>query len=325
MRPTPTSCQWQELGSSADRHSAGGLSHCAWSFESGTMISPDVQQWMAVQALRTSSFETASVWFTYVSFGGRRDAVEVAAYLHGMGQLPTAERDLVAHALNEMIDEFGLPLDGAHYSTDDVADRSCYRDNLRPLILDPDAYRFDRPAVTAPRGIACTGEGLDEAAERDAEAEDRRCRALYATGLLDTGAEARFDDITGRARERFGVKSASIALIAEDRQFIKSAAGPIGRDLPREVALCARTIEASRTLVVTDASTDPELGDHPLVVEGPQVRFYAGHPIETVDGSRIGTLCIIDDEPRAFSEEDARDLRRMALDVQIEIWAGNPD
>lgn len=287
------------------------------------MISQNVQQWVAVQTLRTASFETSSVWFTYVSFGGQRDVLEVTAYLQGVGRLPAADRDLVAHALNEMIDDCGLPMDGAHYSTMDVADMSGYGDNLRRLSLDPDTYRFDRPAATEPRGIPCDGRGIDDTAEREAEAEDRRCRALYATGLLDTGAEDRFDRITQRARRHFGVKSASIALIAEDRQFIKSVVGPIGKDLPREIALCARTIEAARTLIITDASTDPEYRNHPLVVDGPHVRFYAGHPIETVDGWRIGSLCLIDDKPRAFGEDDARDLRRMVLDVQIEIWLGS--
>ncbi len=283
------------------------------------MISQNVQQWMAVQVLRTTNFETASVWATYASLGGKRDIADVTAYLEAGGTLSVLDRDLVAHALNEMIVDAGLPLDGAHYSTEDVAEGSGFKDNLRVLILDPDGYRFDRPAATAPRGITSSGQDIDDAAEF----EFRRCEALYGTGLLETGAETRFDRYTKRARRHFGVSSASIALITEDRQIIKSVAGPIGQDLPREVALCARTIEASRTLVITDARTDPGYRDHPLVVDGPHIRFYAGHPIMTADGWRIGTLCLIDDQPRAFSEDDARDLRHMALDVQIEIWLGS--
>ncbi|WP_157940218.1 GAF domain-containing protein [Arthrobacter ruber] len=284
------------------------------------MISPNVQQWTAVQSLRSARLEVTSVWFTYASFGGQRDLPEVVAYLQGAEQLPIVDRDLVAHALNEMIDEFRLLAEGAHYSSQQIADRSPYRDALRVLVLDPDGYRFDRPAVTAPRGISCDGLDAGDADERAAEAEDRRCRALHATGLLDTGAEARFDRITRRTREHFGVSSASIALVAEDRQVIKSVAGPVGQDLPRASALCARTIEAPRTLVIMDARTDPEFRHHPLVVDGPHIRFYAGHPITTADGWRIGTLCLIDEQPRYFSEDDARDLRRMTLDVQIEIW-----
>ncbi|MHA7240527.1 GAF domain-containing protein [Arthrobacter sp. TMS1-12-1] len=286
------------------------------------MISQVVQQWVAVQTLRTTDFDAPSVWATYAGFGGSRDVGEVTAYLEGGQMLPAEDRDLVAHALNGMIEDAGLPVDGAHYSTDAVADGSGFGENLRVLTLDPDGYRFDRPAATAPGGIASDGADIDGTAERDEDAEYRRCHALYETGLLETGAEDRFDRYTTRARSHFGVSSASIALITEDRQVIKSVAGPIGQDLPRRIALCARTIEASTTLVITDARTDPDFRDHPLVVGGPRVRFYAGHPITTADGWRIGTLCLIDDRPRSFSDDDARDLQRMARDLQIEIWLG---
>ncbi|MBG6225297.1 GAF domain-containing protein [Arthrobacter sp. CAN_A2] len=287
------------------------------------MISQDVQQWVAVQTLRTANFDASSVWLTYASLGGKRDVREVISYLEGGGTLPVLDRDLVAHAFNEMIDDCDLPVDGAHYSTDEVADGSGFGDNLRVLVLDPDEHRFDLPAATAPYGISADGEEIDATAEQDEDAEYRRCHALHETGLLDTGAEDRFDRYTKRAREHFGVSSASIALITEDRQVIKSVVGPIGQDLPRDVALCSRTIEASRVLVITDARTDPEYCDHPLVVAGPHVRFYAGFPITTADGWRIGTLCLIDDRPRSFSDDDALDLQRMALDLEIEIWVGD--
>ena len=289
------------------------------------MISQDVQQWMAVQTLRTARFDASSVWATYAGFGGTCDDREIITYLEGRGILPARDRDLVAHALNEMIDRSGLPVDGAHYSTDDVADGSGFGDNLRILVLDPDGHRFDRPAATAPYGIAADGQEIDGATEREEDAEYRRCCALYETGLLDTGAEDRFDRYTKRAREHFGVSSSSIALITEDRQIIKSVVGPIGQDVPRDVALCSRTIEASRVLVITDARTDPEYRDHPLVVDGPHIRFYAGYPITTAEGWRIGTLCIIDDRPRSFSDADALELQRMALDLEVEIWVGDTD
>ncbi|WP_434995298.1 GAF domain-containing protein [Arthrobacter sp. Ld5] len=286
------------------------------------MISEDVQQWMAVQALRTTDFDASSVWDTYAGLGGACDVQEVVTYFEGGGTLPAPDRDLVAHALNEMIDDAGLAVDGAHYSTDEIADGSGFGDNLRVLELDPDGHRFDRPAATAPYGIAGDGEDIDGVSEQEDDDEYRRCQALYETGLLDMGAEDRFDRYTKRAREHFGVSSSSIALITEDRQVIKSVAGPIGQDLPREIALCARTIEAPQALVITDARTDPEYREHPLVVDGPRIGFYAGYPITTADGWRIGTLCLIDDRPRSFSDDDALYLQRMALDLQIEIWVG---
>jgi GAF domain-containing protein len=86
------------------------------------------------------------------------------------------------------------------------------------------------------------------------------------------------------------------------------------------VALCAKTIENDRTLVIPNASLDPAWQDHPLVAGGPGIRFYAGHPISTADGWRIGTLCLIDDQPRTFTEKDVQVLRRLAAQIQLEIW-----
>jgi GAF domain-containing protein len=108
-------------------------------------------------------------------------------------------------------------------------------------------------------------------------------------------------------------------LITEDLQVIKSVVGPLGQDLPRSLSLCARTIEQDRTLVIADASTDPEWRDHPLISGGPKVRFYAGHPVCTADGWRIGTLCLMDDQPRTFTENDVQALRRLATQVQMQM------
>jgi GAF domain-containing protein len=110
------------------------------------------------------------------------------------------------------------------------------------------------------------------------------------------------------------------ALITEDAQVIKSVVGPIGQDLPRAVALCAKTIERDGTFVIPDATIDPQWRDHALVAGGPRICFYAGHPISTADGWRIGTLCLIDDRPRTFTEEDARVVMILAAQVQLEMW-----
>jgi GAF domain-containing protein len=87
------------------------------------------------------------------------------------------------------------------------------------------------------------------------------------------------------------------------------------------LSLCATTIEHDRTLVIPDAAVDPEWRHHPLVAGGPEVRFYAGHPLCTAGGWRIDTLCLMDDRPRTSTREDAQALRRLAAQVQVEIWA----
>jgi GAF domain-containing protein len=292
------------------------------------VISEYLQQWTAIQAMHAGKFSTLEVWVEYLGLSGHHDEVDVTAYLSGMLMLPVLERDLMAQAINGMIEEQGTLIEGAHYSADFVTEGSGFADYLRVLVLDPEGYRFDRPAQTEPDGVTgglTTGTVGTGHEDRVAEAEVRRCNALTGTGLSDTGAEPRFDRFTALARERFDVSSSSIALITADRQVIKSVVGPIGQDLPREVALCSRTIEADRTLIITDATTDPDYQDHPLVTGGPHIRFYAGHPLSTADGWRIGTLCIIDDQPRSFTAQDARDLRILAGQVQLEILLGSTD
>ncbi|MHA7209968.1 GAF domain-containing protein [Arthrobacter sp. MDT1-65] len=286
------------------------------------MISRYLQQWTTIQTVRVAGFSIGDVWSSYLNVGGEQDEIEIAGYLAGITVLPTVDRDRIAHAINQMIADRDVPVDGAHYSTDLVAYGSGFADSLRRLILSPDGYRFDRPARTEPAGIAGDGSTPLPGQSHLDENEERRCRALIETGLLETGAEERFDRLTAEAREHFGVSSASIALITDDRQIIKSVIGPIGQDVPRDIALCARTIQADRTLVIPDAAQSPEFRNHPLVIGAPHIRFYAGHPICSTAGWRIGTLCLIDDRPRPFSEADERDLRLRAAQVQIEIWLG---
>lgn len=319
-----------------------------------------VQQWTAIQTVRAAGLDLEDVVTTYVGLAGEAEELDVRGYLTGLVMLPVLERNLIAQAINELLDSIGSMVDGAHYSTEDTASFSGYGDYLRRLSLSPDGYDFTAPpvgdhsasattstndlaasrtentagftepdtAVDSMNGPGLDDSGLDDAGLDDAgldgpgldETEFRRLHALYESGLLETGAEERFDGITRQARDHFGVSSASIALITEDAQVIKSVVGPIGQDLPRGVALCAKTIERDRTLVIPDASIDPQWRDHPLVADGPRVRFYAGHPICTADGWRIGTLCLIDDRPRTFTDEDAQVLRRLAAHVQREIW-----
>ncbi|BBE24373.1 hypothetical protein MN0502_32560 [Arthrobacter sp. MN05-02] len=289
----------------------------------------------AIQTVRAAGLSVEDIFAAFFSASGDADELEVQGYLTGLVMLPTLERDLIAQAINELLDSTGSTVDGAHYSDQDTASFSGYSDYLRALSLSPDEYDFTAPpvgdhststgssldAANAAHAARPTDTGRNQDDDDEDETEFRRLHALHESGLLETGAEERFDRITRQARDHFGVSSASIALITEDAQVIKSVIGPIGEDLPRGVALCARTIEHDRTLVVPDASIDPQWRDHPLVTGGPRIRFYAGHPISTADGWRIGTLCLIDDQPRTFAEEDVQVLRRLAAQVQIQIWA----
>jgi GAF domain-containing protein len=131
--------------------------------------------------------------------------------------------------------------------------------------------------------------------------EAARLSALYSHDILDTAFEAAFDDIAEVARWLTGASIGLITLIDKDRQWFKAARGLALREIPRDIAFCAHTILLRQLLVVSDALEDPRFADNPLVVGAPNLRAYAGVPLTTPDRHNLGTLCVFDDHPRAFS------------------------
>lgn len=146
-----------------------------------------------------------------------------------------------------------------------------------------------------------------------------RQRALDRLGILDTPREERFDRVTRLAQELFGVPMVSVSFIDRDRQWRKSFIGLPGHEAPREQAFCDATIRQPGTLIVEDAALDDRFAANPFVIGDPHLRFYAGHPLQAPGGEQVGTLCIIDTEPRRLSEREAALLRDLAGWVQSEI------
>jgi phosphoserine phosphatase RsbU/P len=151
------------------------------------------------------------------------------------------------------------------------------------------------------------------------EDEQQRLASLASTELLNSPAEERFDRITRLAQQLFGVSTATVALIADDRQFLKSLAGSLEQVIPRADAFCTHTIKTPNTMVVEDAREDDRFNTNPLVLGQPNIRFYAGQPLQGPGGWNIGTLCLIDQQPRRFSPEQEQILRDLAAIVQREI------
>lgn len=149
--------------------------------------------------------------------------------------------------------------------------------------------------------------------------ETLRLAALEATGLLDTPPEERFDRLTRLARFMFGVDIALVSLVASERQWFKSRQGLEAAGTPRTVSFCSHAIRGSRIFEVRDAREDPRFRDNPLVTGEPHIRFYAGAPLATADGHRIGALCIIDGRPRQLTPDERRALRDLADCVEQEI------
>lgn len=149
--------------------------------------------------------------------------------------------------------------------------------------------------------------------------EESRLRTLRSLGLLDTPPEERFDRVTRMAQRLFEVPIALISLVDEDRQWFKSRQGLDAPETPRAVAFCSHAILGDEVLVVPDALEDARFHDNPLVIDDPNIRFYAGAPIAAPDGSQLGTLCVIGREPRDLSDEDRRTLEDLAQLVADEI------
>jgi diguanylate cyclase (GGDEF)-like protein len=149
--------------------------------------------------------------------------------------------------------------------------------------------------------------------------EMSRLGALRASGLLDTPAEERFDRITRMAQRLLNVPIALISLVDEDRQWFKSRQGLELKETPRAFSFCAHAITGDDVFHVADAGADARFADNPLVLGDPNIRFYAGCPISAPDGSKLGTLCVIDRQPRPLSESDVEALHDLAQMVESEI------
>ena len=151
--------------------------------------------------------------------------------------------------------------------------------------------------------------------------EPVRLAALQALKVLDTPAEERFDRVTRLARRMFGVPIALVSLVDENRQWFKSRQGLDATETPREISFCGHAIHGTDVMVVPDTEHDQRFADNPLVADDPRIRFYAGYPLSAPDGSKIGTVCIIDREPRQLGEHDLQLLRDLGQMVEQEFAA----
>jgi GGDEF domain-containing protein len=151
------------------------------------------------------------------------------------------------------------------------------------------------------------------------EDEEARLRALERTFLLDSPSDPHLDRITSLARTTLGMPIALISLVDTRRQWFLSKQGVDVRETPREMAFCAHAITADEVMVIPDASGDERFSTNPLVTAAPNIRFYAGAPLRSAEGQNLGTLCVIDQQPHGFSEEQKAVLRMYAEQVSREI------
>lgn len=153
--------------------------------------------------------------------------------------------------------------------------------------------------------------------------EKLRLAALQDFQILDTLPEREFDDITLLASQICETPISAVSLIDAERQWFKSHVGLDVSETPRDCAFCDYAIEEDQLFIVNDAASDSRFRNNPLVTKSPHIRFYAGAPLVTSDGHKLGTLCVIDQKPRTLSDSQERALSALARSVMNLIEARN--
>lgn len=149
--------------------------------------------------------------------------------------------------------------------------------------------------------------------------EKERLQSLSSLNILDTAIEERFERVTRLASRLIGVPIAAISLIDSDRQWFKSIQGLEASESSREISFCGHTILGNDVMIVEDATRDERFIGNPFVTDNPGIRFYAGCPVRSPDGHKIGSLCVIDREPRTLTASQLEDLKDLAAMVEVEI------
>lgn len=151
--------------------------------------------------------------------------------------------------------------------------------------------------------------------------EQDRLKALRSLDILDSLTEERFDRLTRMAKQMFDVPIALVSLVDENRLWFKSRIGLGINEIARNMTFCSHAILGNEVLVVTDATKDERFANSPVVLNEPNIRFYAGCPLKVMHGYKIGTLCIIDRKPRDFSKQDSELLTDLAAMAEKELMA----
>lgn len=141
--------------------------------------------------------------------------------------------------------------------------------------------------------------------------EERRLAHVQTLQLLDTPSELRFERFARLAERAFDVPVALLSLIDRDRQWVKTPSPLLDHEFARDVSICAHALLREGPLVISDGASDPTYGDNPAFTEL-NFRFYAGVALEDAEGVKVGTLCLLDYEPRIFSALDQAMLGDLA-------------
>lgn len=258
--------------------------------------------------------------------GSNKDAVDATA-----GRPTVAGQQLAESFAAEQPPSTGTP-----------ARSSPQLSNLAPEVIEGGVHRpslktydFVRPAYDLPND-ALYEEGIETAPDTEGKAQHitalrRKGSSILANDqqridslcsmALSPDNDKRFDDITRLVATIFAAPIALVSLVEQERQWFKSVVGLQVTQTPRSTSFCAWTLLPvnPEVLVVENALEDPRFRDNPLVTGPPHIRFYAGSPLVTSEGHRLGSLCVIDPVPRKFDAESCNLLNNFAEMVVREI------
>ena len=149
--------------------------------------------------------------------------------------------------------------------------------------------------------------------------EPARLAALRAYEVLDTPRESDFDDIVMLASRICEPPIAVINLIDETRQWFKAETGLGVRETPLDTSLCAHVILQEDFVEIPDTLADASMRDNPLCLADPGLRFYAGALLKSKGGYPIGTLCVLDNQPRTLNPLSRNAIRILAAQVMTQL------
>ena len=173
--------------------------------------------------------------------------------------------------------------------------------------------------LTVKKTASSGGETSNLAADPAFQLEKERLNALRLYRILDTPPEKEFDDLTFLAAHILKAPIATISLIDSTRQWFKSRIGLDAHETARDISFCTHAIHEDSIFEVHDASKDPRFQLNPFVTSAPRIRFYAGAPLVTPEGHRLGTICAMDRVPRKLDAEQRKALRSLSRQVVTQM------
>lgn len=153
--------------------------------------------------------------------------------------------------------------------------------------------------------------------------EDERLKNLHAYQILDTPAEEEFDNLTSLASSICQSKIALVSFIDQDRQFYKSSFGELNSQIAKsERFLSCEAIKYPKEIyTINNIQEHPDLKTNPILLETPHIKFYAGVPLISKKGYALGTLCVMNDQPKQLDKEQINALKKLAYQVILLIEA----